>query len=585
MKVKGRKLSDKQIFLAGFIIVLLSFVPYLILGVDAIIPYHDQLDGEVIAYMYQAKYLFDKSPIIPEFLNGASKTSLVAPAPLAVLLFRFFRPFAALIILQSFCQMISYIGMYKLIKEITDNSCIAFIGAFLFTYIPFVPVYGLLFYGTPMLLQSLIHLYRGQNKFWGYVYIALFASMSSLVLGGFAWLGIWFLGILVLTIQKKIGQHKEWVIGFGLMLSVYILENLSLIGQILGLTESAESHKSEMVLSGKDFFSTFLGYLKNNDAHGSDNHIWIFYMTCAICALLWIFGKKLCSRFSCLDWKRMEQIRKLMSTILLFIVAICFVAALTESKTGVEVREQLGTLKAFQLKRMLWVLPVFWYVEMALCLEVLWNFKGLFKWFGYGASSLVLLFACFTTLKNSMIKPCIQEILIPDYNNISYADYYAIGVMDQVEAYIKETDHLEKHEYRVASLGIDPAAALYHGFYCVDGYSNNYDLEYKHKFRKVIAPELERNDWLKSYYDDWGNRCYLFFSEIPGYYTIEKNTSWVNNLQLDISALKELGCDYILSAIYIVNSEELNLEWMGERTFDVEDSWYQIFIYKIKDFE
>lgn len=130
-------------------------------------------------------------------------------------------------------------------------------------------------------------------------------------------------------------------------------------------------------------------------------------------------------------------------------------------------------------------------------------------------------------------------------------------------------------------MGIDPAAALYHGFYCIDGYSNNYDLEYKHKFRKIIAPELERNDWLKGYFDDWGNRCYLFFSEIPGYFNVEKDTCWVNNLQLDTQALKEMGCEYIFSALYIVNSKELNLQWMDEITFDTEGSYYQVFIYKV----
>ena len=46
----------------------------------------------------------------------------------------------------------------------------------------------------------------------------------------------------------------------------------------------------------------------------------------------------------------------------------------------------------------------------------------------------------------------------------------------------------DKSTYRVAHLGISPAPALMHGFYTVDGYSNNYPLEYKHRFREVIAP-------------------------------------------------------------------------------------------------
>ena len=74
----------------------------------------------------------------------------------------------------------------------------------------------------------------------------------------------------------------------------------------------------------------------------------------------------------------------------------------------------------------------------------------------------------------------------------------------------------------MVSLGIDPAAALYHGFYSLDGYSNNYPLSYKHRFREVIAPELAKSEYLTDYFDDWGNRCYMFSAECPGYYTIEK---------------------------------------------------------------
>ena len=37
--------------------------------------------------------------------------------------------------------------------------------------------------------------------------------------------------------------------------------------------------------------------------------------------------------------------------------------------------------------------------------------------------------------------------------------------------------------YRVVHIGISPVAALMHGFYTIDGYSNNYPLEYKKAFR------------------------------------------------------------------------------------------------------
>ena len=165
---------------------------------------------------------------------------------------------------------------------------------------------------------------------------------------------------------------------------------------------------------------------------------------------------------------------------------------------------------------------------------------------------------CLNCFKTSFIKPNVQELLLPNYNTITWSDYFALGVMDQVENYISQEEGLEQHEYKVASLGIDPSAALLHGFYCVDGYSNNYPLEYKTAFRQVIAKEIDKSEWLKAYFDDWGNRCYLLSSELYGYYNVEKNSFWYNSLELNTDALKQLGCDYILSAAYIVPAEDIS---------------------------
>ena len=81
-----------------------------------------------------------------------------------------------------------------------------------------------------------------------------------------------------------------------------------------------------------------------------------------------------------------------------------------------------------------------------------------------------------------------------------------------------------------------------HGFYTVDGYSNNYPLEYKHRFREVIAPEIEKNEEVRVYFDTWGNRCYLFNSITGNYMRLQKgNTLVYEGLEFDMEALRELG--------------------------------------------
>ena len=166
---------------------------------------------------------------------------------------------------------------------------------------------------------------------------------------------------------------------------------------------------------------------------------------------------------------------------------------------------------------------------------------------------------------------------------MSFRDYYAIDVLDQVQEYIYDNFGERPEDYRVVSLGIDPAAALYHGFYCLDGYSNNYSLEYKHRFREIIAPELAKSEYLEDNFDHWGNRCYLFSAECPGYYTIQKGGFYFQNYEIDTERLRELGGTYLLSAAYIDHSGNTGLEPVREEAFETEDSYYRIYLYRIME--
>lgn len=575
MKKFLNELINKYLFAAGLAVVLLSEIPYLLLGEQSVVPYHDQLDGELIAYIYQAKYLFSGQSVIPEFMCGASKTALLPPAPLAVLFFKVLPPFAALIVMQVIGQAAAYVGMFLLTGLVTDKKPIAFVAAMLYAFLPFLPVYGLSQYGMPLLLLCICYLYRRERVKVSLCYVMFYAAMSSLVLCGFAWLILWAAALLILAFRKKLGAHRELTAGFFLLLLVYVLENLALLGQIVGIGDSTVSHKSEYALSGGGFMSAFWNYLKYNGEHSGDNHLWIACLAPAVLLLVFLFQKRW-------EAKAVKQGKYLLGT-LGVICALCLVAAVWECSFGVSVREHMGSLGSFQMDRVLWLAPMLWILVLAFSLDILWRVKGSVRWIVYGVSFVMLSCVAVMTLKNSLVKPCIQKLLNPDYGAISYADYLAIGVMEQAEEFIAETEDLQKEEYRVASLGIDPAAALYHGFYCIDGYSNNYDLEYKHAFRRVIAPELEKNDYLKGYFDDWGNRCYLFSSECPGYYTVEKGGFAYYDLQLDADALKELGCRYILSAAYVVNAEDSGLLLLNETPFETADSYYRIFVYKVKE--
>jgi hypothetical protein len=102
----------------------------------------------------------------------------------------------------------------------------------------------------------------------------------------------------------------------------------------------------------------------------------------------------------------------------------------------------------------------------------------------------------------------------------------------------------------------------------------------------VIARELEKDPLLASLFDDWGGHVDVFSSElgkVSGYsrrvYTKHAARRGVDQLELDVPALRELGADYVISAVEIRNHAALGL--VLERRFERADSPWEIFLYAL----
>ena len=584
--------------LTGLAVVLAALGFYMILGEQAIVTYHDQLDGEVPAYLYQSKYLFSRTDLIPEFLNGATKSTLTAAAPLGILFYKILPPFFAFVAMQIFVMIVAYLGMFALVLKSTKKAIPAMVTGLLFAYLPLLSVYGLGMFGIPLLLYALWNLYEDKNRIRNLLFILLFVEMSSLVLVGYACLVLLVIFMIYTWIRdgrqvrkqerKQDGKQDEkrnWVKivsirpGFygalPLMVIFYLLNNLSLIGQVLGIGNSMVSHKEELVLESASFGDTFKTTFLEGGLHTGDLHK--YFLPFIILVLLIGFVKR----------NRAAKKKEIFAQKSLYIVVLaCFLlnfaialfSGLWHSGFMVALRNIAGGPAVyFQLDRFYWISPGLWYFSFGICLYLLWYDISRFS---LVRKAVLILLCCvfgLVILKDSMIKPNLQKLINPDYKAISWSDFYASDVLAQVEEFIGQ----DKEEYRVVSLGICPAAALYNGFYCLDGYSNNYDLAYKQQFRKVIAPELEKSEYLREYYDDWGNRCYLLSAEIPAYYTVEKGGFYFADLDLDTQVLKNMGCDYIFSAAYIDSAQDLGLTLLREEPFETSNSYYRIFLYQI----
>lgn len=555
----------KFCLIAGLFLTGISVLLFCLLGKDSFVTYHDQLDGEVLCYLYQAKYMF-RGNVIPELMNGVGKTALTAPALLLVFVYKVLPPFVAFVVSQYFVMLAGFTGMYLLLTKWNVRPLFAAMCGVVFAYLPLLPVYGLSMYGVPLVIWAVLSLAeeecvsRKTLIFFGV--IVLFGVSSSLVLSGFAVLGMMvFLGLF----YKKFRKNGLYWVGVGTLLITYLICNWSLFAQILGFGESYVTHKGEFTISSTPFLDTFWNTLIHGVEHAQAYQEWIVAL--AFIIILAGLEKK--------EWRNQQW--KLVCLLFAIGVAIAALCAVYNAQPIVALRQEIGGVAIWlQLDRIYWLYPALWYVALGICMQWFWQVhKGVFWCFGF----VFYLVTAVTVLLAGNWKTNVKKVLNPDAPGISWEDFYAEDVFEQIEDYIYETTAQEKEEYRVASLGICPGAALYNGFYCLDGYSNNYPVEYKHTFRKIIEPELDKSEYLAEYFDEWGNRCYLFSAEIPGYYTVEKGGFYFSDFAMNVGAFEEMGGRYVFSAAYIDGAEDTGLKLLREEPFETEDSYYKIYIY------
>lgn len=578
---------------SGLLLSCLFMVPFLLLGTGSIITYHDQLDGELLNYILAARYLFTDIRIYPEIMNGLPAQGAVPPAPFFVLFYIFFRPFAAFMLSQWVVYLAAFLGMYLLLLKLTGREFISFGVAVLFMLLPFYPVYGLCIPGQPLLCYAVLSLWREETdslsdcggrpsfrKRTGLLYyflIFFYGISSSLVLVGFACLLVLGLfavvkSIAALRLKKRI-PRSLWYSSFVLGIT-YIVSNFSLIKQVFFPETAYVSHKTELVVSPSDTLPYLKEVLGTGVSYAQSYHTVLFVLA-ALCALLFLFYT--------LSKRKLPDLKTLFSRavrISLFIFAIGLFSAFYNGSYVAELRNASdGILKTFNLNRVCWLLPTAWCILAAYLL----SFVATLPWKAYlrqGITLLVLGVWGVTVLLHSALYPNIAKLIRHgNYYALDWNNFFSEDIFSQIDEAIGKP----KENYRVASIGIYPAAAAYNGFYCVDGYSNNYPLDYKHTFRRLIEGELNKNDYVRTLFDSWGNRCYITTAEQADYYTFEKKwNSIIYDLDLNVTVLKELNCQYVFSAAYLMNAEENGLTLLRDEPFETQDSWYHIYVYTVE---
>lgn len=573
--MKSFKLYQSRYFfpVCGLLLVTLGYMPYIILGKGSVFCVTDQLDGDILTYVLSAKHLFDGKTIFPEIMCGISHKSLIPPSILSTLLYVIFSPFYAFLINQYLLSLAAFIGMYLLCNYLLQNKPVSFCTAVLFAYLPIFSVYGLSVTGAPLLLYALLKLYENkkQKRLLYYGIVVLYCFSSAFHLTGYAIVG----GTILISLVSLIkGNKKNEFFGATLLLLFgYLIQDYPLLLQILGIGAREVSHREEFVIAGMNFGEAFSTMFVNGFAHGVSYHKFIILPA----ILTSVYG--LC-RYQNLSAKRRKEI-KLIWGLLSAAAAIALFFALFHCHTIVNLRNHIGgILKSFQADRVYWFYPVIWYLILACMCAFIYEQMHRKHIAQILCLSLFAVTGLFVLWNSDFKKNFRQMINSETSNQITWKDFYSEDLFLEIADFVKAQKGLSQDEYRVACVGFHPAVAVMNGFYTIDGYSNNYSLDYKHKFREVIAYELSQNEYNRIYFDEWGNRCYIFASDYNGNIILGKdNHAVLHDFILQNQKLRELGCRYIFSAGEIAEPELSGLTLC--RVFEREDSYYRIYLYAV----
>lgn len=126
-----------------------------------------------------------------------------------------------------------------------------------------------------------------------------------------------------------------------------------------------------------------------------------------------------------------------------------------------------------------------------------------------------------------------------------------------------------------------PSVTQFNGFYTLDAYLTNYSLAYKCEFRKIVHKELDKDARVRDYFDGWGNRCYIFPAELKINSLCSADEHLVlHHLDLDTAQLRAMGGEYVISAVFIEDSERAGLSL--EKEFFSTGSFWHVYLYHVR---
>ncbi|WP_369759771.1 DUF6044 family protein [Virgibacillus sp. CM-4] len=543
-------------------VIIAYLMPYFILGEDTHIRVHDNLDSNIVWYQLLAEsgQIFSLTDtVLPNAINGLPRSALPSGLDAMVWLYAIFEPMTAYTIGQTIMRFTAFFGMYFLLKHFTSfgkEIPIITVGASLgFALLPYWPSGMLSIAGLPLALFLFLTIRKyGKATPWYYwLTLLVIPFLSNFVLTFVFFLAMMGVFWLLDWLRRK---HVNWpsFIAIAAMTSVYVIKNYLLITSMF-FSSGFTSHRDALDLGHNSFQRSIELSLENflhGHTHDMAQHYWIIFPVIGIALIVagyrnvkpnWLVG------------------------LFFFNLLLSIWYAFWYWEGWRIVKDNFMIANTFNFARIHFFDPAIWYICFALALAIFWKHLR----FGRVITIILIIAQC-----GLVLFPLNEETKYNLIGTPTFKEFYSEDLFDDIQSYIGQ----DPKDYRVVSIGMHPTIAQYNGFYTLDTYNNSFPLSYKHTFREVIAGELDKNPSLENYFDTWGGRLYMYVAEHGENYLYTKHRNDpIEQLDINTEALKDLGGDYILSAVPIGNAEELNLTL--ERTFEQSDAAWKIWLYRV----
>lgn len=566
MKFHSMKLriNHPQFFL-GCSILFLPYIFWLWLGNDSYVLIHDNLDGEFvyIKQLIESGHLFgfDLHGRIYQVMNGIDRSFYRSGMNITFLIFSFFSSVNAYITHHLIVHLIGYFGMYLLLKKyfIKNNDSLVMLISIIFGCLNYYHIqYGISISGQPLLLFAFLNILNDNKQYYNWIIITLFPFFSFLPVTL-----PFFIPLLILIGLFKYYETKKVPVNFLiaivglLMLNLFSEFNLvysTIFGQTVSHRTEWNTSAFNPSLNFNEFISSILGNLKKTQYHSG-----VLSPIPIIISLLLGFVYKI----------KISRVNKLLfATILLISVWVAFNSTILLMLAG-----KYPILKVFNSARFYFLLPLLWLLILATILnEYNWHIPIQ----RYSAIALIIITGLSTLFNNIELKKNLVIFLGHPIDEPTFAQFYDVDLFRQVKANIGN-NNIEK--YNFITVGFYPNIAQYNGLHTLDSYQNNYSLDYKHEFRKIIKGELDKSNELTDYFDNWGSRCYAFSAELGTNYLFNKNSQiHISQLDFNLVQFRRMNGKYILSSVPIENNKNIGLAF--RRSFTTEKSFWKLYLYE-----